>query len=88
MTMAGSDDGEEILPFWPHEDFAAMCAVVEWKSYEPKSNSLEEFMEDLLPRLKENNVVPGIFPAPNEFSVRPCVDKLLEHLNQELTKYP
>jgi len=86
-AMAGSDEDEDILPFWPHEDYAAICAEKDWAGFTPKSISLEEFMEDLLPRLKEDNVLPGIFFTPSGKSVTPSVDELLEHLQQELTKY-
>jgi len=85
-ALASTDEGCEVFPVWPREEYAAMCAIQDWAGYTPKSISLDEFMDDLLPGLKEDGIVVGVFPTPNEFSVQVSVDEVLAHLHHELEK--
>lgn len=44
-------------------------------------------MGELLPNLKDDGVLPGIFYTPSDNGVTPTVDQLLADLNEELENY-
>ena len=86
-ALAGTDDGQRVFPVWPAKEYAQLCVDKEWDGCEPKSFSLEDFMSELLPNLKNDGVLPGVFYTPSDNGVTPTVEKLLEDLNEELGNY-
>ncbi len=86
-ALAATDDGQQVFPLWPAKEYAELCANKEWKGYEPKSFSLDDFMGELLPNLKSDSVLPGIFYTPSDNGLTPEVDQLLADLNEELENY-
>ena len=86
-ALAGTDDGQKVFPIWSAKEYAQLCVDKEWAGYEPKSFSLEDFMSELLPNLKNDGVLPGVFYTPSDNGVTPTVEKLLEDLNEELGNY-
>ena len=86
-AMAETDNGIQTVPFWPAEDYAILCSLDHWQGFKPKGIPLDEFMNDLLPSLKGDGVLPGIFPTPAGLSVTPTIEELLDDLNQELQWY-
>ncbi|WP_247422758.1 DUF2750 domain-containing protein [Ralstonia pseudosolanacearum] len=86
-ALAATDDGMPVLPLWPAKEYAQVCAVHEWNGYEPKLISLSDFMEILIPKLKVDGVLPGIFFTPLSKGVTPSVDELKAALEAELQNY-
>ncbi|MBJ7553940.1 DUF2750 domain-containing protein [Marinomonas spartinae] len=86
-ALASTDDGQTVFPLWPAKEYAQLCSDKEWSGYEPESFSLEDFMGELLPNLKDDGVLPGIFYTPSDKGVTPAVDQLLADLNEELENY-
>lgn len=86
-ALAATDDGQKVFPVWPAKEYATLCAEKEWAGYEPESFSLAEFMDELLPNLKNDGVLLGVFYTPLDKGVTPTVDQVLEDLNQELESY-
>jgi Protein of unknown function (DUF2750) len=79
--------GQSVFPFWPAEEYAKACAINEWNGYEPSLLPLDEFMNELLPKLKEDNVLPGIFFTSEGKGPTPTIDQLLDDINLELENY-
>ena len=86
-ALAAADDGTTVFPVWPAKEYAEVCAVNEWAAYEPRSISLSEFMEVLLPKLKTDGVLPGVGFTPNSKGLTPSVDELQAALEAELQNY-
>lgn len=86
-ALAETDDGQKVFPVWPEKEYAELCAVKEWAGYEPESFSLADFMDELLPNLKKDGVLLGVFYTPSDKGVMPTVDQVLEDLRQELENY-
>ena len=86
-ALAATDDGQQVFPLWPAKEYAQQCADKEWAGYEPEPSSLDDFMGELLPSLKNDGVLPGIFYTPSDNGVTPTVDQLLADLNEELENY-
>lgn len=86
-ALAAADDGTSVFPLWPAKEYAQVCAANEWSGYEPRSISLSDFTEVLLPKLKLDGVLPGVFFTPTSKGVTPSVDDLKSALEAELQNY-
>ena len=86
-ALAAADDGTTVFPLWPAKEYAQVCAANEWTGYEPRSISLSDFTEALLPKLKLDGLLPGVFFTPTSKGVTPSVDELKSALEAELQKY-
>lgn len=86
-ALAAADDGTTIFPLWPAKEYAQICAVNEWEGYEPRSITLSDFTEVLLPKLKVDGVLPGVFFTPTNKGVTPSVDDLRSALDAEMQNY-
>lgn len=86
-AMAGSDDNERIVPFWPARELAEICADGEWSGYQPKSIELGDFVSTVIVDLRDKNLLPGIFYTPNNKGTTPSVDRLVADLEKELDNY-
>jgi len=86
-ALAATDDGTTVFPLWPAKEYAQVCAANEWVGYEPRSISLGDFTEALLPKLKLDDVLPGVFFTPSSRGVTPSVDELKSALEAELQHY-
>lgn len=86
-ALAAADDGTIVFPLWPAKEYAQICAVNEWNGYEPRSICLSDFTGVLLPKLKQDGVLPGVFFTPTSRGVTPSVDELSLALEAELQNY-
>ncbi|MCB1880506.1 MAG: DUF2750 domain-containing protein [Gammaproteobacteria bacterium] len=86
-ALAATDDGQQVFLLWPAKEYAQLCASNEWTGYEPESFSLDDLMGELLPNLKNDGILPGVFYTPTDNGVTPTVDQLLSDLNEELENY-
>lgn len=86
-AMAGTDDGAAVFPLWPEKEYAEACAQQEWAGYEPREIELDHLMEVVLPQLKTEGSLPGVFFTPSSKGVTPAVDELLAALEEELQNY-
>ncbi|RVR10771.1 DUF2750 domain-containing protein [Sinorhizobium meliloti] len=86
-ALAVSDDGITVFPLWPAKEYAQLCALNEWKGFEPRAISLTDCTDVLLPKLKVEGVLPGVFFTPTSKGVTPPVDELRAALEAELQNY-
>ena len=86
-ALAAADDGTTVFPLWPAKEYAQVCAEKEWAGYEPRSISLSDFTDVLLPKLKLDGVLPGVFFTPSSKGLTPSVDELKAALEAELQHY-
>lgn len=88
----GTEEGNDSIPFWPEEAFAALLADEEWSDCAPDSVPLEEFLENWLPNMQEDGVFAAVFPIPGEATAAmDCVtleaEQLREFLLEECEQY-
>lgn len=86
-AMAGTDDGEMVFPLWPAREYAEACALDNWTGYEASEIPLDDLMNELLPKLKADGVLPGILPTPGGNGATPPVEDVLAALEEELQRY-
>ena len=83
-ALAKTDDGTLVFAMWPASEFADLCAEFEWDGYEPQSFPLDDLMNDLLPQLEEDGVLPGIFYTPGDRGLTPTIYMLRVDLEREI----
>ncbi len=86
-SLSETDDGQKIFPLWPAKEYAERCAEGDWATCEAKSIDLDDFLNGLLPALKESGVEPGVFFTPDQGSVIAGIDLIREDLETELSKF-
>jgi len=86
-ALAATDDGVPVFPLWPAREYAEACAVGAWVDYSPRGIKLDDITTQLLPRLNEDGVLPGIFMTTKDKAVTPTIGELLESIEAELKKY-
>jgi hypothetical protein len=68
-ALAKKDDGTLVFAMWPAREFAQLCAEFEWEGYEPQPFLLTELLDELLPQLQQDGVLPGVFRTPGSKGV-------------------
>lgn len=86
-ALAATDDGRGVFPLWPASEYAELCAIDEWAGYESRSFSLNDLLDDLLPKLKQDNMLPGVFYTPGNKGMTPEIDELTSNIGDELKNY-
>jgi hypothetical protein len=86
-AMACTDDNDPVFLFWPAEEYANLCAVDEWKGYQPRPIPLEYILESLLPNLRLEGSLPGVFYTPSGNGVTPSIEQLEGSLREEMSRY-
>lgn len=85
--LAADDSGHQIVPVWPHQNFAALCANDEWSGYTAKEIDLETWMERWLPGIEGDNRLIAIFPTPDDKGIVVDSKYLAADLEEELERY-
>jgi hypothetical protein len=87
-ALATKDDGTLVFALWPEREFAQLCAEFEWEGYEPQAFALDELLDELLPQLELDGIVPGIFRTPGSKGTMPTPALLRVDLQDELRRTP
>lgn len=86
-VLMGKDDGQELIPVWPHEKFAAACISEDWKGSKPQAISLDEWMEHWIPGILQDRRLIAAFPNPAHDALIVPPDGMLADLKEELLQY-
>jgi len=86
-ALAADDQGRQLVPVWPHEKFAELCARDVWAGYAPKAIEIEAWMERWIPGMQRDTILVAVFPTPNDRGVAVDPAKLGEDLQEELSNY-
>ncbi len=79
------DGQKKLIPFWPHEAYAASFKKEAWASYTPKEIELGVFLERWVPGMKADGVEPAVFPVGEGSSVVVSLEDLEANLRHELS---
>lgn len=86
-ALLGDDDGNRIFPVWPEKEFAALCAVDQWKNYNPEVITLENFIEKWIPGMTNDKTLVNVFLTPNAKGKVISPNDLYTDLQGELEQY-
>jgi Protein of unknown function (DUF2750) len=85
-ALASTDEGKEVFPLWPAEEYALQCAVGEWAKFRPEEIDLDTLFDVLIPKLKATGTLVGVFPTPEDKGVTPDLAQLEVDLRSELSR--
>lgn len=86
-VVLASDGDREILPVWPHEEFASICADGPWHDAYPKKVELLKWLEQWSYEMRSDQRSIAVFPTPDGRGVVVKADRLAEDLRNELANY-
>ncbi|QVN17065.1 DUF2750 domain-containing protein [Burkholderia pyrrocinia] len=76
-----------VVPFWPEEAFAKLCATDEWQGFYPKEIALDEFLGRWLPGMANDHRICAVFATPSDRgTLLPPMD-LDKLIRRELEQY-
>lgn len=84
VTLGVEED--EFFPIWPKKEFAEICIGEEWKDCYAESIDLEDFLDDWITGLKEENIRITVM-WNNGSGIDREWDRLREDIEIELEKY-
>ena len=86
-SLAGAEDGREVIPVWPHEQFAAACSEGAWKGDEPTPIPLDDWLEKWLPGMERDGRLVAVFPTPANSGAVVEPQRLRNDLRVDLEQY-
>lgn len=86
-ALSGTSDGRRVFPLWPAREYAAACRTDEWANYEPTAIPLADLIDELLPSLERDGVLPGVFYTTSDKGVTPSAHQLLDDLKAAASEY-
>ena len=63
-ALAYDDEGQDVLPLWPTETTARLCATQLWEGFLPRRIPLDQVLSELLPELAQEGIPVGVFFTP------------------------
>jgi hypothetical protein len=79
--------GIELVPMWPHERYAAVCATGAWHGAVPDSVELTTLVKEWLPHLAREQRGIAVFPVPSGKGVPVSADDLSRDLERAILAY-
>lgn len=76
-----------MLPLWPEKEFAALCAVDEWRDYIPEAIELENFLQKWVPGMTKDKTLISVFPTVKASGQIISPSDINEDLLHESQKY-
>lgn len=86
-ALATDSIGNEAVPIWPHEKYAALCASGAWQGFEPKQIALEVWRSRWVPGMVRDQRLVAVFPTTNDKGVFVSPERLEIDLRAELENY-
>lgn len=57
-----ASDGRQFFPLWPAKEYADLCCTDFWESAESQPIKLVRLIDEFLPAMADEGVLPTIFP--------------------------
>lgn len=81
-------DGEsKVFPVFPAKEYAELLKNNEWANYEATMIPLDEFINDLLPKLQEEKILIGVLYSSDNLSTTSFATQVISDINIELENY-
>jgi hypothetical protein len=79
------EEGEQrVIPVWPHQELANLCACGDCERQRPDPVSLEHFLYRVLAMMKENGILVEVLPSTDRPGRLMPAEALFEALDSKL----
>jgi hypothetical protein len=86
-ALASDDAGRELVPVWPHEEFALVCVNGIWKSYQAKAINLDSWLDRWIPGMEKDSRLVVVFPTPRDKGVAVEPSRFAADLREASSQY-
>lgn len=86
-ALSSDDAGHELLPVWPHEKFASLCANGAWADYHPVAIDIDAWLDRWIAGMEKDGKLVAVFPAPQDGGVAVEPRRMESDLRDELLQY-
>ena len=86
-VLMANDDGKQVFPMWPAREYAQLHCTQDWAGSEVRQIPLTELVGELLPKLEQRGILPGVFPTPSGRGPTPAPATLADALRKESQRY-
>ena len=80
-------DDEKLIPFWSAKQFAELNITDEWEDFYIEEISLDDFENEIIAFIEENNFLINVFPINNKTGFVVSLDEFIRDLNEELNNF-
>jgi len=80
-------EGNFFFSIWPFPEYALLSAVKEWSDYSPREITLDEFEEDVINLIEQNNYLINVFSVDSKAGFVVNVKEFARDMSDELKKY-
>lgn len=87
FVLMANDAGDQVVPIWPHPDYAARCATGQWSAAKPELIPLEAFIQKWIPGMQRDGKLVSVFPLPQGKGATVGPEQLARDLDEELDQY-
>lgn len=79
LTYADADN-ITYFPIWPFKEYAALCAIEEFKNGVPESIEIHDFINEYLPDFREQKIKLSLFPLPSNWGLPIEIDDFINDI--------
>ena len=65
-SLAENNNGQTVVPCWPHAKFAELCATGDWLDHKARPIEMQVWLDRWLPGITRDNRLIAVFPTPND----------------------
>ena len=87
-AMSQTPEGRQVLPLWPEREYAELCIAEEWSDHQAREIDLDAALEMMIPKLREMDILPGVFFSTEQGSINVTLDEFDRDLRAELARKP
>lgn len=80
-------EGNKLFSIWSSKEFASNCIQGDWINYNPSEITLEQFQEEVIDFLEENNFLINVFSVGNKSGFVVNILEFAQDLSKELNNY-
>jgi hypothetical protein len=86
-ALMADDTDQELIPIWPHEKFATLCATGFFADHQPKSIAIDTWLERWIPGMEKDGRIIAVFPTAESKGVLVDPRRFEADIREELLKY-
>ena len=86
-ALLADEEEAELVPVWPHPDFAKAYANGEWQNFHPRLIELDDWLEEWIPEMLKDHRKVAVFPTADRLTTTAEPSRLRADLESELDKY-
>ncbi|WP_312365506.1 DUF2750 domain-containing protein [Sphingobacterium sp.] len=79
--------GNYVFSLWPFREYALLSIVEEWDNYQVKEITLDEFENEVIEWIEQNNYLINIFSVDSKAGFVVNLREFVRDLSDELKKY-